>query len=243
MSGPEVYDALAPRYRDYAATRAAYLGAVDQFVVARIPVGASSLLDVGAGDGIRAMHIARRGSIGTVFLCEPSVELARKCRSLHATAVWETTAESIPETPNRFDVITSLWNVLGHMNDHAARVRALSRLRALLKPGGRIFLDLNNRHNAAAYGWTRVLGRLFIDAIAPDERRGNASFVWKIGGQAIPAMGHLFTPAEAELLFSESGLQVIEQAAINYTNGRLSRSPLLGQLVFALASADTECAP
>ena len=243
MSVPEIYDALAPHYREYAATRSAYLDAVDQYVALRIPTGASSLLDVGAGDGIRAMGIARRRDIGTVFLCEPSAELARKCRKLPATEVWETTAESIPETRMRFDVITSLWNVLGHMQNRAERLRALNRLRTLLKPAGRIFLDLNNRHNAAAYGWPRVLGRLVLDALAPDERRGDASYLWEIEGRAIPAMGHLFTPAEARLLFDKSGLRVVERAAIDYANGRISQWPLLGQLVFVLTDAETERTP
>lgn len=237
MSSNELYDALAPSYRDYAATRSAYLDAVDGFVAERVPAGASSLLDVGAGDGVRAMALARRCGIGHVVLCEPSAALARKCRELPAEEVWETAADAIPPTAKRFDVITSLWNVLGHMRDSAERVRALVRLRGLLTPGGRLFVDLNNRHNAAAYGWLRVAGRVVLDALAPDERRGDASFEWKVAGRSIPAMGHLFTPAEASSLFAQAGLRLLERAAIGYADGGRSHSPFAGQLAFILTDA------
>ncbi len=45
------------------------------------------------------------------------------------------------------------------MPDHAARVAALTRMKALLNPSGSIFFDVNNRHNAHAYGRVRALWR------------------------------------------------------------------------------------
>ena len=48
---------LAPHYRDYSASKAPYLDAIDKIIVDRIPAGARSLLDVGAGDGVRAVKI------------------------------------------------------------------------------------------------------------------------------------------------------------------------------------------
>jgi hypothetical protein len=110
-------------------------------------------------------------------------------------------------------------------------------MRALLAPNGRLFVDLNNRHNAAAYGKARVAWRMLLDAAWPDESRGDASFTWNIAGRAFPAMGHLFTPHEARRLFREAGLRIVERAAVDYATGAVSRSAFLGQLVYVLAAA------
>lgn len=234
MSPPatDIYDALAPHYREYAEKRSAYLAAVDGYVLENLPAGAASLLDAGAGDGVRGMALARKAGISKVVLCEPSAQMAARCRTLAPAAVWEVPIEEIPPVQDRFDVILCLWNVLGHLAGAEQRVRALSRLKALLTGNGRIFFDVNNRHNAAAYGWGRVLLRVVADRLAPDERRGDTRFDWSIGGKSFPAMGHLFVPAEIERLVAQAGLSVKDRLAIDYATGARSRSALRGQLAF-----------
>ena len=229
-----IYDALAPHYREYAAKRSAYLAAVDRFVVENIPAGAGSLLDVGAGDGVRGMDIARRGGIGRVALSDPSFAMVELCRRLGPREVWHCGAESLPGPPGQFDVILCLWNVLGHLPGKAARVRALVRMRELLAPGGAIFFDVNNRHNASAYGWFKVCGRIVVDALAFDERRGDATFDWNVGGRTFQATGHLFTPGEIGGIIAEAGLDVLRRASADYAAGRFSTCALRGQLLFML---------
>ena len=153
------YDQLAPHYRELAQQKCNYLDAVDRFIVAhaRTPVG--SLLDVGAGDGVRGVALARRLGARRIVLCEPAAEFARRCESLGVDEVWRMGAEQLPDAAPAFDIIVCLWNVLGHLPDHASRVAALSRMKALLNPSGSIFFDVNNRHNAHAYGRMRVLAR------------------------------------------------------------------------------------
>ena len=63
-----MYDALASQYRQYSMAKAAYIEAVDRLVVQHIPPRAESLLDVGAGDGVRAVRIAQARGISTVVL-------------------------------------------------------------------------------------------------------------------------------------------------------------------------------
>jgi SAM-dependent methyltransferase len=230
----EIYDALAPHYREYAQTRSAYLAAVDRFVLENLPAGAASMLDAGAGDGVRGMALARQAGIPRVVLCEPSVEMASRCRALAPAAVWQHSVEEVPAVSERFDVICCLWNVLGHLANGAQRLSALSRMKELLAHHGVIVFDVNNRHNGPAYGWARVLGRIVIDALAPDERRGDASFEWHIAGRAYPGMGHLFVPAEIEALIARAGLVVKKRLAIDYATGARSRWALKGQLAFVV---------
>lgn len=228
------YDALAPYYREYATARAAYLSAVDRFVVERASRPVTSLLDVGAGDGVRGAALASRLGAGRVVLCEPSREMAALCRTLGSAEVWETPAESMPVTATPFDVVLCLWNVLGHLPDRARRLAALRAIRRLVAPRGAVFLDVNNRHNAAAYGRMRVAFRRLADCIAPDERRGDAAFTWRVAGVSVPGMGHLFTPAEIEGLIAAAGLRIAHRVAVDYLTGASSPSPFRGQLLYEL---------
>jgi SAM-dependent methyltransferase len=228
----DIYDALAPHYREYARSRQPYLAAVDRFVVQHAPAPVRALLDVGAGDGVRGMALARELKAGCVVLCEPSREMAARCRALGPDTVWESPAEELPESGTQFDVIVCLWNVLGHLAGAERRLAALRAMRRLLAPAGALFLDVNNRHNAAAYGWWKVLGRRLADFVAPDERRGDARYEWKIAGLSLPAVGHLFTPAEVEGMIAASGLRVARRLAVDYASGAYSESPFRGQLLY-----------
>jgi 2-polyprenyl-3-methyl-5-hydroxy-6-metoxy-1,4-benzoquinol methylase len=228
----EMYDAMAPHYREYSAQKAAYLGAVDRFVLDNIDRRAKRLLDVGAGDGLRGMSIAKAAGIETVVLSEPSPEMAGLCRQLEPAAVWQTTAEELPDTAEPFEVVLCLWNVLGHLQGRSSRLKALTRIRDLMSSDGMLFFDVNNRHNAAAYGWARCLSRVLYDAILPDDRRGDASFSWAVGGKKLSAMGHLFVSREIESTVRESGFRIARRVSVDYRTGRISNSILRGQLLY-----------
>ena len=79
------YDRLAPYFRSYSQTRAAYLSAVDRIILQRISPHARSLLDVGAGDGVRATRLASAHTLSRLVLSDPSEEMAARCRRQPAT--------------------------------------------------------------------------------------------------------------------------------------------------------------
>ena len=227
------YDALAPHYRDYSRGKAAYLQAVDRVILQNLPSSPRRVLDVGAGDGVRGLSLARMIGADSVILAEPSPEMVKLCRAAGAE-VWQCTAQDLPESEKRFDVILSLWNVLGHVSTPVEREEALSRMSRLLAPGGRMFIDVNNRHNAAAYGRWRVMLRRLIDAIKPNPARGDVSFEWRINGDVVPAMGHLFTPGEMTKLLHRGKLRIKRRMTVDYVTGQIAESPFKGQLVFVL---------
>jgi 2-polyprenyl-3-methyl-5-hydroxy-6-metoxy-1,4-benzoquinol methylase len=234
------YDALAPHYRAYALKRESYLAAVDDFILEYIPSGAKQMLDVGSGDGVRAMMLAHLASIATVVLSDSSAEMVGRCRALAPAETWRTPAQQLPDVGRRFDVITCLWNVLGHIPTRDERLQGLLRMAGLLAPGGMLFLDVQNRHNAVAYGWGRVLARVALDTVFPDERRGDTSFDWNIGGDVVRGSGHLFTPREIRDLIDEAGLAPVHWTAVDYATGVRSKNPLCGQLAFACQCQEEE---
>ena len=230
-----MYDTLALHYREYSDSKAAYLEAIDRLVIGRMPPGTKSLLDVGAGDGVRAVRIAQARQITTVVLAEPSEVMVVKCREQQVTDIWPVSAENLPDTGQRFETITCLWNVLGHIPHHAERVKSLQNMRRLLAPEGIIFFDVNNRYNARAYGWVQTLGRMLYDFIRPSETNGDVSFDWHVDGKVIPSMGHLFTPGEVARLLREAELQLRHRYVINYRTGQQGRFVFDGQLVYEVS--------
>jgi len=106
------YDAFAPFYSAYANTRRPYLRRVEDIVIAHAP-RTGSLLDVGAGDGSRALRIAQATKLRRIVLLEPSAGMRAQCPS--GVEVWPYSASEIPNCGLQFDVITCLWNVLGHL--------------------------------------------------------------------------------------------------------------------------------
>lgn len=226
-----MYDSLAKHYRSYSEKRNAYLMAVDRFVLSALPNKAKRLLDVGAADGIRGMRIARTAQISETVLCDSSHEMIGRCEAQGASSVLLVKAEELPTFAAKFDVVLMLWNVLGHLDSREKRVEALRRIAHNMNETSVFFLDVNNRHNGPAYGWNKVLFRVLIDAIRPDEARGDVSFTWEVDGKMIPGKGHLFTLAEVRSLLDEAGLKIRDAVFIDYKTGAVTRNRLRGQIV------------
>jgi 2-polyprenyl-3-methyl-5-hydroxy-6-metoxy-1,4-benzoquinol methylase len=229
-AGHSDYDRFAPYFRAYSGSRDGYLSAIDAIVLRSIPAGAHSMLDVGSGDGVRAARLARAHGLTTLVLSDPSPVMLAACRRQAASDVWPVAAEDLVETAARFDVITCLWNVLGHVSTPAKRVTALRRMRALLAPGGSIFLDVSNRYNARAYGWIPTLRRAVRDRLRPSETNGDAVVIWQAGGENIPARTHFFTPQELRALMRRASLRIDRLYFIDYRTGEARRFALEGQL-------------
>jgi SAM-dependent methyltransferase len=232
MSPIAAYDALAPYYSSLLESRKPYLKMVEAIVIAHSGAP-SSMLDVGSGNGVRALRIAAALNIGNIVLVEPSEAMRRQ--SAENSAVWKQSVAEVPET-NKFDLITCLWNVLGHLEGAPERASMLSRLRALLSPTGRLFLDVNHRYNAAAYGWRRTLLRMVHDLILPSEKNGDVIASWQAGSERIRTRGHVFTQRELSHLFKQAGLKVKARWIVDYETGQERRFSFSGNLLYELST-------
>jgi 2-polyprenyl-3-methyl-5-hydroxy-6-metoxy-1,4-benzoquinol methylase len=226
------YDALAPYYDSLLQVRKHYLGAVEKIIVEQAR-GTRSLLDVGSGNGVRALRIARDADIQNVVLVEPS-EGMRRCGP-HNAATWKRSVDEICESA-RFDLITCLWNVLGHLDGAGERLSMLTRIRKLLSPEGMLFLDVNHRYNAASYGWFLTGARILRDVLFPSERSGDVVASWQAGSQRVCTRGHVFTQAELVRLFLGSGLKLQGRWVIDYQTGVERRLSFLGNLLYQLTA-------
>jgi 2-polyprenyl-3-methyl-5-hydroxy-6-metoxy-1,4-benzoquinol methylase len=228
------YDIFAPAYKSYAETRKAYLQKVEELVIGQLGSRAT-LLDVGAGDGSRALRIARAARVRRLVLLEPCAGMRALCPQ--GAEIWPCGILEVPASAPAFDAIICLWNVLGHLLDIRERVLALRRMRMLLAPGGMLFLDVSHRYNGAAYGWGRTSLRLVRDFLNPSEKHGDVLVSWKAGDRTVRTQGHVFTHAEIRSLCWSAGLKIDRRWVVNYETGEECRLSFRGHLLCQLTAA------
>lgn len=178
MEQATFYDQVAVHYRKLCERRLNYINAVDKIVIDEISLlvpHVKSMLDVGAADGVRGIHIAKLAGVKSLTLLEPSGAMVAlinqpKPPQNMKLKVIQGTAENISNfigKSEKFDVITMLWNVLGHVPDHESRITALVRMKRYLSKKGLLLFDLNNRYNVRAYGKQIVLKNYLTDKNNP----------------------------------------------------------------------------
>jgi 2-polyprenyl-3-methyl-5-hydroxy-6-metoxy-1,4-benzoquinol methylase len=186
------------------------------------------MLDVGAGDGVRSRRIASATGIGRLVMLEPSA-MMRKQASSEAGAFGEfrdIRAESLHTIHEHFDVITCLWNVLGHIFPASNRIEVLKQFGRIASPGGRIFIDVNHRYNVRHYDVPTML-RFIRD-------RGDIVVTWDVGGTTCRTMGHVFTDREFVAMGIAAGLAVEKRYVLDYGSGKLRQMSLMGNLLYVL---------
>ena len=226
------YDRLAPYYSHFSGLRAAYLRSVEEQIAKRIPAGTTSLLDVGAGDGSRSSRIAATGGIPRVVLLEPSTKMSSDISARFE--LWRMRAEELNAgvTRDRFDVITCLWNVLGHIQSFEQRARVLNTAAQLLSPNGLLFVDVIHRYNVRSYGMVMTAARWLRDLLLPSDNNGDVTAHWQTAAGDIGTYGHVFTGREMRHLARKSGLDFVEQIVIDYENGNICEASWGGNLLY-----------
>jgi len=229
----DAYDRIAPVYASLAQQRRAYLDSIDRLIGARIPPGGRSLLDVGAGDGARAARIAAAAGLPDLTLLEPSGVMRSHCPA--QTNLWAMRAEDLRQRQGSFDVITCLWNVLGHILPAAARAEVLRQFARLVSADGIVFLDLNHRYNARHYGALATAARFLRDRVSPGDRNGDVRVSWDIEGHRVSTTGHVFKHREFSALSTAAGLRIEQRFIVDYASGQLRQWSCEGNLLYVLS--------
>lgn len=227
------YDRIGPVFGRIAEKRRAYLDGIDQLVISEIPPGSRSMLDVGSGDGARARRIAKARDIGELVLVEPSVPMQRRNGS--DAKIRTLRAEELRLIDGEFDVITCLWNVLGHIFPSASRVEVLRQFARLASPHGSIFIDVNHRYNARHQGAIRTALRYLRDHLNWNDTNGDVMVAWNVEDLRCTTRGHVFTHREFRSLADAAGLSIDQQFVVDYATGARRRWSFEGHLLYVLA--------
>ncbi|MGH9441847.1 MAG: class I SAM-dependent DNA methyltransferase [Thermoanaerobaculia bacterium] len=228
----DYYDRIAGDFNAELETRRAYVSAVDDLLVAvATRLGSPSLLDVGCGNGARLEEILARIPMRAHAIdVSPRMVALARARGIDAREADIASSQMDAALSSlRVDLVSALWNVLGHIPSREERLTALRNMRSLLRPGGRIFFDVNNRYNAADYGWTPAIRNWVRDRIRP---KGAGDFLVSrpVSGAPTGTVTHLFCLREVIELCRASGLAPTEIHFVGYARGTPGRGQWAGQL-------------
>jgi SAM-dependent methyltransferase len=240
LSSVEFYDSLAEIYDAELESRARWVGKVEQLIAgwAR-DRNARSILDIGAGNGRRVWRLMQATGMGGVAIdVSPGmIEWARRLGvEGHVVDMASKDFESGPLQGRKFDMVICTWNVLGHVEGHAARVQAVRNMRAALAPGGAVVLDVNNRYNVNQYGRRAVLRNVLKDTFRPGTAGDFLAHRSNPKGQTMHTLVHVFSAREIEELCREAGLRVVRKEFLDYTTGE-PRTQWSGQMCFLIEAA------
>jgi len=224
------YDRIGPVFSRIAEKRRAYLESIDQLVISGIPPGSRSMLDVGSGDGGRARRIAHARDIPELILIEPNVSMQSRNAQFRTMR-----AEELHLVEGEFDVITCLWNVLGHIFPADARLEVFRQFARLASPQGRIFVDVQHRYNVRHYGAIPTALRFLRDQLRWNETNGDVVVAWDVEGVRCTTHGHVFTDREFGSLAQAAGLNIEKRFVVDYATGECRRWSIEGHLLYVLA--------
>lgn len=224
------YDRIAASFAGLSEQRRAYLDRVDRLIVSAIPMSSRSLLDIGAGDGNRSRRIAQAAGLKDIVLLEPSAAMRKNWPT--GVTGWAMRAEALHLGQGEFDLITCLWNTLGHIFPASARCEVLRQCARLLAPGGKFFVDVNHRYNARHYGVVPTALRFFRDRVAVPN--GDVVVTWQTESGVCRTNGHVFTGREFSDLCRAAGLSIERRFVVDYANGAVRRWGFEGNLLYEL---------
>ena len=223
----DFYSELSGSWTNTLASRSKFLSTIDGLIRHELE-NSTSILDIGSGDGSRIRNTAG-GKVQRLVMVEPS-DLSKHVKQLDLTR--EVLITEPFETADftdfgTFDAITLTWNVLGHVYDP---IEVLKKARALVNPGGKIALDVNNFLNISEYGFFAVSKNLLGGA------KTYRTFRISKPGAGNQIDVRLFSKKVVKQLLSSSGFEDSHIRFVNYSSGKAVRSQFRGQ-IFAVAKA------
>ena len=221
VSSEELYDAFAGSYRDYSEARKAYLTSIDD-IICKAAGNRKRYLDVGAGDGRRSTHIANKVQAEEIVLLDSSETMLGKAPEDERIRK-EVGSITDYSTSREFDLVTCLWNVLGHIPTRELRQNALARIQKLLSDDGLLAMDVNNRYNMAQYEVSTVSKNVWND-ICCHPKRGMFPLV--LGG--CTSQVYIHSPFELTRVAAKCGLKLRQKYYVHYGDGSIRKSFISG---------------
>ncbi|NMB56417.1 methyltransferase domain-containing protein [Candidatus Beckwithbacteria bacterium] len=237
----DLYNQFVNSFRNYSSTRKKYLNQIDSLIINFINTNIEgkiiNILDVGCGDGVRAYNLSKKIKLNKLSLLDNCPNMVKKCEKLKDVTLYNQDIVKLKGEilKNNFEVITCLWNVIGHIEGIENRSLALKNMRKILNKNGYIFLDVSNRYNLKHYGLKIVLKNVVQDLLKKNPNNGDVYFNMKVDqDKIIPTKVHFFTLNEIKKMFKASGLNIYKILFIDYKSGKIMPNQFLGQ-IFVIA--------
>ena len=195
----------------------------------------ASILDLCCGWGRHAVRLAERGyQVTGLDLSAYHIELAgNAAREAGVDVEWlECDMRHVPQPDGSFDAVINLFTAFGYFDD-AENQQVLEEISRVLRPGGRLLLDLINRDNLMRVfresDWSESDdGNLILEHRRWDAESGRIHAAWTIIGPNGERRTHahderIYTLQELELRLSDAGLHKVK-AFGGFDGGELGRT-------------------
>jgi SAM-dependent methyltransferase len=219
------FDGHAGSYDEFDAAsqrRSLYTAGVNRIIAEDLKRGVAPSLDIlsiGCGTGRRETEIAA--------LLAPQI-LARLHGVEHSSAMASNArargiqcdVSAWPDEPEGwgtglFDVVLHLF-AFGHVPTHTRRVLSLQRMRARLKPGASIYLDVFNLDDKTE--WGPMIRQAFCNLDLGQNGYECGDFFYRRVGSDDPSYIHYFAEDELRGLCQDAGLRVADTWYVGYAN-------------------------
>lgn len=222
------YNKIAVNYSNQSESRLNYLDAVDSLILNELSnKRIVSYLDIGAGDGRRSIKIANALKIDSVTIIDESLEMLNNCKNLNVHVINKSFFKV--DLTKKYDLITCLWNVIGHFPTKDDRILFFTIVANMLNEGGVFFFDVNNRYNITNYGSQNVMKNLELDYLKDED-----SGWFTIGKNDAKTNVYIHSPFDIKEYLKNKSLELESTHYINYDSGLLEDTFFKGQLLYKL---------
>lgn len=229
MRSKEYYDNIAKDYDVISKYRAKYLLAIESEINQSKHV--LNYLDIGCGDGERSLRIIEAIRPPRAVLLDESDEMIKQFKGNTGINI-ETKVGGFLEIKlnEKFDLITCLWNVFGHLDSQETRLEFLRKMFSHLNEGGLIYIDVNNRYNARNYGGWNVLKSMIRDFF---KVKGTGYWDLKTDNE-VSSKVYIHNPFELDRMIRKAGFSNFQKLYFDYYTGKKVKSFLKGQLLYRI---------
>jgi len=225
----EYYNSIASIYNVKSKERISYLNSIDELVIDKMRDYSNlNYLDIGSGDGRRALKIKKNlNNISKLSLLDDSDMMLNliddKKVKLYNVSFFEF------ETKEKYDLITCLWNVLGHFPSKTHRVEFFHKIERILSKNGILFIDVNNRYNISFYGFENVMNNLL-----KDKNNNEDNGIFYLGNENTATKVYIHNPFDIDKYLNGTSLKLIDTLFVNYDTGKVESTFFEGQLLYIL---------
>ena len=235
LNSEKFYNEITSGYQVKLNERGYYLAEIENQVIDYQKIlSAKSWLDIGCGEGYRTLKLLGHfKDLRKITAIDNSQEMLNVFKKRMMVVNEEKRIQILKkdftmtsEVLGKYDLITTLWNVFGHLESDNDKEMWLRNVTSNLSETGLFLMDINNKYNLE-YGVSNVLRNIYLDLFSTADNR----FTLKIGKASTNV--HLHNPFELDKLIENSGLEILDKKFFSYRTGKKSIVKFFyGQLLY-----------
>ncbi|MEO5571586.1 MAG: class I SAM-dependent methyltransferase [Bacteroidia bacterium] len=231
ITSRDYYDEVAKKYHQIQESRLPYLLSAEQIVTGLMKEKKIiHYLDIGCGDATRSVRIINSINPQSAVLLDESTEMIRLASNHEKQNIKIVENNFLEYTSDEsYDLITSMWNVFGHLESKEIKLKFLKKVYSLLSETGEFFFDVNNRYNVRYYGLKNVLKNFIRDVLT---KEGSGNFYLNAKGSSSKVYIH--HAYELDSLIRLTGFSKCIKIYIDYNTGKKTGSFISGQILYHL---------